>query len=215
MTDRVPGAPGQYKAVVAEAELQKMQAGESFIITMTRDDQPITEGTPYSKATVLPDALAQLLCPDIEDPTPADAFAALLPLSGGTMTGNINMDGHKFTGLASPTDPTDAVTMEFVQNRFLREYFGATNDEATYISFALPYSKQAFRYLGIFTSMGSNGANANMDPCVFILETGYVPSDYRVIVLHGGNVNVSYVDGVYRFQFGSGTWTKLWLKTLG
>lgn len=91
MTDRVPGAPGQYKAVVAEAELQKMQAGESFIITMTRDDQPITEGTPYSKATVLPDELAQLLCPNKEDPTPAEALAALLPLSGGTMTGDLSM----------------------------------------------------------------------------------------------------------------------------
>lgn len=87
MTDRVPGAPGQYKAVITEAELQKMQAGEEFTIKMTRDDQPTTEGTPYSKAAVLPDELAQKLCPDIADPTPADAFAALLPLRGGSMTG--------------------------------------------------------------------------------------------------------------------------------
>lgn len=77
MTDRVPGAPGQYKAVVAQQELQKMQSGEAFTITMTRDDQPITEGTPYSKAAVLPDALAEKLCPGVEDPTPADALFAL------------------------------------------------------------------------------------------------------------------------------------------
>lgn len=77
MTDRVPGAPGQYKAVITESELQKMQTGEQFTITMTRDDQPITEGTPYSKATVLPDELAKKLCPDIEDPSPADAFREL------------------------------------------------------------------------------------------------------------------------------------------
>lgn len=94
MKDRVPGAPGQYKALVTETELQKMHAGEQFTITMTRDDQPIVEGTPYSKAAVLPDALAQLLCPDKEDPTPADALAALLPLSGGTMTGPVNMGGN-------------------------------------------------------------------------------------------------------------------------
>ena len=77
MKDRVPGAPGQYKAVVTEAELQKMQTGEQFTITMTRDDQPIVEGTPYSKAAVLPDSLAALLCPSIADPSPADAFQAL------------------------------------------------------------------------------------------------------------------------------------------
>ncbi len=78
MTDRIPGAPGQYKAVVSEENLQKMQVGEEFVITMARDDRPIVEGTPYSKAAVLPDDLAQRLCPEVEDPTPADAFAALL-----------------------------------------------------------------------------------------------------------------------------------------
>ena len=77
MKDRVPGAPGQYKAVISEAELQKMQAGEQFVITMTRDDQPIVEGTPYSKAAVLPDDVAAQICPDIEDPTPADIFRSL------------------------------------------------------------------------------------------------------------------------------------------
>ena len=77
MTDRIPGAPGQYKAVVTQEELQKLQSSEEFTITMTRDDQPITEGTPYSKAAVLPDALAQQICPDVEDPSPADALAAL------------------------------------------------------------------------------------------------------------------------------------------
>ena len=101
MTDRIPGAPGQYQAVITEAALQKMQAGEEFTITLTRDDRPVVEGTPYSKAAVLPDALAQSLCPDIADPTPADALAALhsktgamLPKSGGEMTGNLDMGQH-------------------------------------------------------------------------------------------------------------------------
>ncbi len=77
MTDRVPGAPGQYQAVVTAQALEKMQAGQAFTITLTRDDQPITPGTPYSKAAVLPDTLAQTLCPNNEDPTPADALQAV------------------------------------------------------------------------------------------------------------------------------------------
>lgn len=85
MTDRVPGAPGQYKAVITAAELQKLQSGETFTITLTRDDQPVVQGTPYSKAAVLPDALANLLCPGISDPTPADALSALNDRDAGML----------------------------------------------------------------------------------------------------------------------------------
>ena len=77
MTDRVPGAPGQYSAVIRTEELEKLQNGENFIITLTRDDQPITPGTPYSKAAVLPDELAALICPGVEDPAPKDALEGL------------------------------------------------------------------------------------------------------------------------------------------
>lgn len=77
MTDRIPGAPGQYKGVISAAELLKMQGGGQFIITLTRDDKPVTVGTPYSKAAVLPDDLAAKLCPKVVDPTPADALRGL------------------------------------------------------------------------------------------------------------------------------------------
>lgn len=69
MQDRQPGKPGQYKATLTPAEFQKMQAGQQFTITMIRDDQPIVEGTPYSKAAVLPDNLAKIVCPKISNPT--------------------------------------------------------------------------------------------------------------------------------------------------
>ena len=45
MTDRVPGAPGRYTATITASDLQKLQAGEAFNITLTRNDAPITEGT--------------------------------------------------------------------------------------------------------------------------------------------------------------------------
>ena len=77
MKDRVAGAPGQYSGVVAGGEFQKLQSGQPFNITLMRDDKPEVEGTPYSKAAVLPDDLARLLCPGLEDPSPADAFRAL------------------------------------------------------------------------------------------------------------------------------------------
>ncbi len=78
MKDRVPGAPGQYTASVAAGEFAKLENGKPFSITLMRDDQPLVEGTPYSKAAVLPDEVAAALCPGVEDPTPADAFKALV-----------------------------------------------------------------------------------------------------------------------------------------
>lgn len=64
-----------------------------------RNNLGITPGNigAFSKKQTLPDALASQLCPDMEDPTPADALAALLPRSGGTMTGDLNMGGKKIT----------------------------------------------------------------------------------------------------------------------
>lgn len=78
MHDRQPGAPGQYKMTINVAELQKLLAGETCTVVLTRDDQPIATGTPYNKASVLPDELAGQICPSVTDPTPADAFRNLL-----------------------------------------------------------------------------------------------------------------------------------------
>lgn len=119
MKDRVSGAPGQYKATVTAEEFAKLQNGQAFTITMVRDDRPEVEGTPYSKAAVLPDSVAAMICPNIEDPSPADAFAGLLPKRGGAMTGVISMGGYKITGLGAPTADTDASTKEYVDDRTL------------------------------------------------------------------------------------------------
>lgn len=119
MQDRQPGAPGQYKATVTAAELQKLQAGEQFTITMVRDDQPVVEGTPYSKAAVLPDALAAIICPDVLNPTPADALSALLPRNGkAAMTNHLPMGGHKVTGLGMPAAEGDAVPLGYANQNF-------------------------------------------------------------------------------------------------
>lgn len=77
MRDRIPGAPGQYTMTVAASEAQKILTGEPVTVTIVRNDQPIVEGTPYNKQSVLPDELASKLCPNAVDPTPADALNGL------------------------------------------------------------------------------------------------------------------------------------------
>lgn len=78
MHDRQPGAPGQYKMTIDATELQKLLAGQTCTVVLTRDDQPIAQGTPYNKASVLPDEVAGKICPSVTDPTPADAFRNLI-----------------------------------------------------------------------------------------------------------------------------------------
>ena len=45
-----------------------------------------------------------------------DALALKLSLSGGTMTGDIAMGSHSITGLAAPTNDSDAATKKFVND---------------------------------------------------------------------------------------------------
>lgn len=118
MTDRIPGAPGQYKATVTQEAFEKLQIGEEFSITITRDDQPIVEGTPYSKAAVLPDELAAQVCPGVEDPTPADALRALHE--------KIYPVGSVYISVLD-TDPAELFggTWQRLQNRFLLGAGGA------------------------------------------------------------------------------------------
>lgn len=121
MTDRVPGAPGQYKFTVSAAEAQKILTGETVTVTLIRDDQPQVPGTPYNKAAVLPDDLAAIICPDAADPTPADALRGLLPKRGGIMTGDINMGNRKVTGLSNPVNESDAATKQYADSLSYRK----------------------------------------------------------------------------------------------
>lgn len=119
MTDRKAGAPGQYLAEISAEDLEKLQNGEQFLIVLTRDDHPVVEGTPYSKAAVLPDGIAALLCPDITDPTPADAFAALLPRNGGSpMTGALDMAKFRVINLGDPQADGDAISKLYAAQNF-------------------------------------------------------------------------------------------------
>lgn len=77
MTDRQPGAPGQYILTIDASVAQNILTGQPVTVTLQRDDQPLVEGTPYNKASVLPDDLAARICPSVTDPTPADALNGL------------------------------------------------------------------------------------------------------------------------------------------
>lgn len=63
--------------------------------------------------------ISQLTGPEI-DAALAKA-AQSLPMSGGTMTGALNMGGEKITGLANPTADSDGVNKTYVHSNFVEK----------------------------------------------------------------------------------------------
>lgn len=88
MTDRVPGRPRRYKIT-----LEDSGAGTVIYGVIEYADEPVTVGTPINKETMLPDALAAMICPDIADPTPANALDGLRKGAGWLYTAVFPRDG--------------------------------------------------------------------------------------------------------------------------
>lgn len=80
MKDRIARNPGAYKAMIPANSIEAMQNSDEFEIFLSRNDDPVEDGTPYNKESVLPDDLAEFIGVENEndgDPTPADAFRGL------------------------------------------------------------------------------------------------------------------------------------------
>ena len=60
--------------------------------------------------------------------TQKSLYDSLLRLTGGTMAGNIAMDGHKVTGLGTPTANGDAVPLKYAKDNFAPSGFGLGAD---------------------------------------------------------------------------------------
>ena len=62
-----------------------------------------------------------------------------LPKTGGTMTGDIAMSGHRITDLADPVEDGDAVSKKYLENR--KQNFSAVLSSAGWTGDAAPYTQ--------------------------------------------------------------------------
>lgn len=183
MTDRVPGAPGQYTMTVSAEEAQKLLTGEAVTITLKRDDRPLVEGTPYNKASVLPDDLAAQICPNVSDPTPADALRALMPKTGGVMTGPVNMNNQKISNLPEPAADSDAATLKTVKNQKAKELWRNSSLNAEFAGKTVSVAGLSDHILAVVELVGSTTAG------------GYSNYVKTVVVATGNRETVAELSG--------------------
>ncbi len=127
--------------------------------------------------------------------SPATMKAAALLLSGGTMSGPINMGNNKITNLADPTDSLDSVNKkyvdEFVDNKWVNRgtktfNFGSTGTKTVYNVFnEIPdeFSKVKFSVdlnLNLFGSTNRNGYISIQGAYIFTVERySYATGNYH------------------------------------
>lgn len=126
LTPQTTAAAGQVRCEV------RLYGGDGRLITSPRffldvDDTVFTEGDEVvseDEYTILEDAIKQVeqAVKDFEDLIASGHFTdqvsqAFLHKAGGTMSGDIHMDGHRLTGLGSPSDGGDGANKAYVDGR--------------------------------------------------------------------------------------------------
>ena len=85
--------------------------------------------------------------------SPATMKAAALLLSGGVMSGTLNMNNNKITNLPSPTTPSEPATKEYVDgNKVQKTFTFLTNYATTESYYCVLRDLNNFSYIGISTN---------------------------------------------------------------
>lgn len=139
MKDRTPTYPGRIKLTPVD--------GQENTYDLTWADEPVQEGTPLNKATLLSDTVAALLGLAQDDPTVSDAFAGLSQTVSDSISDTVKYVKKNFSKVivseALPTndDAGEAGYIWLKTNETVNEFAlymcaGAT-DEGQYIWFRL------------------------------------------------------------------------------
>ena len=111
---------------------------------------------------------------DIEDTTARQESGSKLPLSGGTMTGNITMGGNKITGLPTPTDAGDAVNKGYVD---AKTRYWTLIDSVTLTEEVAEYRKdlpaKTYHELYVTATIKIGGTITSKNLVRFVVQDGY------------------------------------------
>lgn len=181
--------------VVIGTDVQAYSAALASIagLTTTADEMIYTTGANTYAVTALTSAARTLL----GEATTGDmlTYLAALPLAGGTMAGNINMNSFKCTNGAEPVDPADYATKNYVDNVAT----GLTAQPAVYAATTANLAGYTYNngVLGVGATLtaGSNGA--------FSLDGTSPALNSRILVK---NESTAAQNGIYTLtQVGDGS----------
>lgn len=195
LTPQTTAAAGQVRCEV------RLYGGDGRLITSPRffldvDDTVFTEGDEVvseDEYTILEDAIGKVdqAVLDFEDLIASSHFTdqvsqAFLHKTGGTMTGDIQMDGHRVTGLGTPQNAGDAASKAYVDGRCLTfsnkviaasAWVNATDQSAAGFPFRAP--------------VALDGVTAEMVPDVYFSAADAVSGDFSPVAqTYGGGVYV-------------------------
>lgn len=121
------------------------------------------------------------------------SVSAALPLAGGTMQGNILMDGHKITGLPTPTENSDAATKQYVDEHTpTGDYVSKTGDTMSG-SLEVTVNEKTTTVTGGTVEAGSVSVGEVEGAESATVNGISVTGDLSIITT--GNVNLSTPDG--------------------
>ena len=109
-------------------------AGKTGVVTLVKGDVGLGNVDNTSDATKKTNFTGSIADGNTGFVTGDDAYDALalkLNLSGGTMSGDINMGSNNFTGLGTPTNDTDAVPKKYVDDAVAGGVHSATGTIGT------------------------------------------------------------------------------------
>lgn len=194
LTPQTTAAAGQVRCEV------RLYGGDGRLITSPRffldvDDTVFTEGDEVvsdNEYTILEDAIEEVhqAVLDFEALIASGHFTdqvsqAFLHKTGGTMSGDIEMDGNRVSGLGEPIQAGDAASKAYVDKRIL-----IFTDQTVPASAWAASSDQSSAQYGYRASVPLTGVTSDMLPEVFLSVNDVIGANFSPVVS-------SYDGGVY------------------
>lgn len=128
---------------------------------------------------------------------------AALPLAGGTMEGNINMDSNKITNLPTPSANGDAVPKSYADEKYIKPSGGVPkSDLASAVQTSLDLADSALQSVpSTYRTVAAQDAiDATQDAAIGIVITGKRPSIAvtagQYVIVRNSTIN-GITDGLY------------------
>ena len=177
-------------------------------------DNQITTQVPTIVTNQIEEKVPQMVADEINDPDSpvvTELDKKFLPLTGGALTGALSLGGNAVTNVADPSNATDGVNKQYVDNALSgvtgKALRGVTENEFNALTFT-QIQEDSQKYAGyIITESNHEDTGRNLKGTVYVLYGVQNFSPYHVYLMEYQNSINSYASGlkVFDYKFNSTT----------